>query len=431
MKNFRGIAEGDLNGFAQINLFVGENNSGKTTVLEALYLAATTDRLGSVTINPRLRDNAQHTIPEETPFREIYLSAEKDMLGLNPMSRIWQRHNIPPTWDNTSSVWVDNRQIGLAGLREPLDVLDSLSPSDRRGFSEGDEKRIALLRVDPELAETDEETDEEDEKFQIPTFAESYFGDKAIPLDNRSFLLIWHPFFTYNLNGVGGWFVESAGNLPPANNILLYDFHTTSDNLMFHMIGRGYSDTDSFLRRIAKDLQQVFSLPNEPYVSFDVIQDQERRRGSVEQNQRMLPVDLWGDGMRHAMKLIAPLLILHDDATEEKPGMVLWEDPELFMNPATLRPLIRYVAQMIQGKPIQLFITTHSIEVIACLTEMLRGKELPETSTKAFQLHRTEESLQVSWFDHDNLIIWLENGLDPRFWEQQEMPLVYHMGGTA
>ncbi len=73
----------------------------------------------------------------------------------------------------------------------------------------------------------------------------------------------------------------------------------------------------------------------------------------------MLPVDLWGDGMQHAMKLIAPLLILHDDATEEKPGMVLWEDPELFINPATLRPLIRYVAQMIQGKPIQLFITTH------------------------------------------------------------------------
>ncbi len=413
MKNFRGIAEGDLNGFAQINLFVGENNSGKTTVLEALYLAATADRRSEAMI-------------KKVP-REVFLSAEKDMLGHSPMSRIWQRHNIPPTWDDTSAVWVDGT-IGLPRLREPLDVLGgSLTLSDDwRGFDEGTEKHIALLRMEPELAKTDEG----EEKLQIPPFAESYFGDKATPLDNRSFLLIWHPYFTYNFNGVGGWFVESAGNLPPSSNVLLHDFHTTSDNLMFHMIDRGYRDTDSFLRRIANELREVFSMPNEPYVTFEVIPDQERRRGRVEQNQRMLPVDLWGDGMRHVMKLIAPLFILHDDATEEKPGLVLWEDPELFLNPATLHPLIRYVAQMIQGKPIQLFITTHSIEVIACLTEMLRDEELPETSVKAFRLKLQDGKQRVGKFARDNLITWLEMGMDPRLLNSSKSSLKYRLGGT-
>lgn len=41
IKNFRGIAEGELDGLTGITVLVGRNNTGKSTVLEALYLAAT------------------------------------------------------------------------------------------------------------------------------------------------------------------------------------------------------------------------------------------------------------------------------------------------------------------------------------------------------------------------------------------------------
>ena len=40
MRGLRGIAEGELSGLSGITVLVGPNNSGKSTVLEALYLAA-------------------------------------------------------------------------------------------------------------------------------------------------------------------------------------------------------------------------------------------------------------------------------------------------------------------------------------------------------------------------------------------------------
>jgi hypothetical protein len=421
LRNFRGIGVGDIGGFAQINVLMGPNNSGKTTLLEALYLAATADREVNL-----IADTGRG-------IHKGYLAAEKDMLGFVPMSRIWQRHNIPPQWDNPKAFWRDGKLI-LSGMPAPLDRAQSLILADGQNFPMGDEKHLALLRFVPELVEemndkVSESVETNDQVLCIPSFVEEFFGDMAEPLDNRSFTFVWHPQFTYNFNGLGGWFVE--GTLPTARHTLLYDFHTTSENMLFDVIERGYNDTDSFLRRIGRHLQEIFALEQEPYVTFEVIQDHQRRRGSVEQNQRMLPVDLWGDGMRHAMKVIASSLVLQDDAKKGYPGLMLWEDPELFMNPQTLQRIIQHTVSMIQDTPIQLFITTQSIEVIAYITEMLRDdkNKLPETSVKAFRLNRSKDVLQVSTFTYDNLISWLEAGLDPRFWEQQENALVYHLGG--
>jgi AAA15 family ATPase/GTPase len=54
IKNFRGIQTGQIDRFRKFNLLVGPNNSGKSTVLEALYLATTADRPARITI-PRLK----------------------------------------------------------------------------------------------------------------------------------------------------------------------------------------------------------------------------------------------------------------------------------------------------------------------------------------------------------------------------------------
>ncbi|MBU7017982.1 MAG: AAA family ATPase [Theionarchaea archaeon] len=42
LKNFRGIRTGKLENFAQFTILLGPNNSGKTTILEALYLLFST-----------------------------------------------------------------------------------------------------------------------------------------------------------------------------------------------------------------------------------------------------------------------------------------------------------------------------------------------------------------------------------------------------
>ena len=41
IKNFRGIKEAHLKGFVGINIFVGKNGSGKSSLLESLYVVLT------------------------------------------------------------------------------------------------------------------------------------------------------------------------------------------------------------------------------------------------------------------------------------------------------------------------------------------------------------------------------------------------------
>lgn len=43
IENFRCFEKTSISGFEQINLITGKNNSGKTALLEALYLMLTTD----------------------------------------------------------------------------------------------------------------------------------------------------------------------------------------------------------------------------------------------------------------------------------------------------------------------------------------------------------------------------------------------------
>lgn len=72
--NFRGIKRGQLNDLKQVNILVGQNNSGKSTVLEALIMARApiklVDRLGRHAIQDllkrRVSDRAQ------LDFRELW-----------------------------------------------------------------------------------------------------------------------------------------------------------------------------------------------------------------------------------------------------------------------------------------------------------------------------------------------------------------------
>ena len=48
IKNFRGIAKGEIEGFTKLNIFVGRNNSGKSTVLDAIALLIDPDNFEEI-----------------------------------------------------------------------------------------------------------------------------------------------------------------------------------------------------------------------------------------------------------------------------------------------------------------------------------------------------------------------------------------------
>ena len=48
IKRFRGVREGEVRDFADVNLLVGRNNSGKSTVVEAIHRLAYSAEAGRV-----------------------------------------------------------------------------------------------------------------------------------------------------------------------------------------------------------------------------------------------------------------------------------------------------------------------------------------------------------------------------------------------
>src|SRR5262249_48064535 len=84
IKNFRGIQSGRIDRFRKFNLLVGPNNSGKSAVLEAIYLASTSDRAARITIQQE-----QLSYDGQT--------SDNDLMGYHPMTRVLERYNYDPS----------------------------------------------------------------------------------------------------------------------------------------------------------------------------------------------------------------------------------------------------------------------------------------------------------------------------------------------
>jgi len=402
LKGFRGVAEGEMSGLAQINLLVGPNNAGKTTILEALYLAAAADvecQLGT----------------DEGDFWPVLAPAEADMLGLDPLARMWKRHGFPARWDKGSEMvrWDDgNIRLKLPAALQDCRLLTRDDPLTKT-IPREQEQRMAML-----AAQLSDEG-------QILPAVERYFGERGAPWEGKRFVFTWFGPFTYWMRGLGGWYV--SGEMPGPAMTLFYDSQVAAEHLPAALIERGHHTTD-WLQRIGQHFSAVSDLPGGTDVAFDPAEtDPTRRIGFVKAGGIMHSIDTWGDGARHVFKLLAPLVIFADKVGPERPGLLLWEAPELFMNPQTLGRMLRTVIEIIGDKQIQLFMCTQSIEVLAYLTEMLQRGEIDRDAAMVFGLALKEGQLQSSWLDADDLVTWLETGWDPRTLGEFTGPLHYSL----
>ncbi len=453
VRDFRGIAEGTIEDFAKVNIFVGPNNTGKTTILEALYLTTTAD------VGCSLVSETGDSFPAQ-------VAADYDMLGYKPMVRIWQRHNFPARWPNAPARWKQlGYQIEFFGMPDILQAYKALEEKQSKGgFVEGDEQQVALLLLqrernpnwkEPDVADEtqeseqaeseQEELEQEPKYYPLPPVVKAYLdaeADADTREDERRYVLLWHPPFTFDYRGIAGWHVDVEGSLPAADRTLLFDFHTTLHHFSQSFIDRGYKIVRYWQRRLGEHMARVFDLPNDPipYVSFSpYLTDPSLSDVLIDQYGRMVSIDTWGDGARHAMKLLVALIFLHDSAEDGQPGMVLWEDPELFLHPKALHGLFREVLTLIKDLPIQLFITTQSLEAVASLTTLVQEMDLPTDMLRAFQPELSHHSphqkdskpgeMVVSRFKHENLVAWLKRGLDPRYIDEKDRLLEYHLGG--
>lgn len=412
INGFRGIATGRINDFRKFNVFVGPNNSGKSAVLEALYLASAAHRPASLIV--------QYETGIVT--HNVHL-AKPDLSGRHPLALIMSRHNyvVQPS---ESGQWRQGvLQVQVQDQAAPLTTfeLDVGAP----GFKQGEEQCVKLFAIDSKQLAGD--SDQKDVAARI-ILAEQLVGGKIDPASDQRIVFCWHPDLTYYGKGSASWIVE--GPMPAAQHTLFCDSAAVQQQTSLEFYQRMLSIVPGWTQSLAEHFGAVFGLDPQSFtVQFvPVLGEEKRLQGWIAQKGRpALPIDAFGDGARAAFNLLVPLVALAARVTEDAPGLLLWEEPESFQNPATLSRLLAEMVSIVRNKPIQVFIATHSLEFVAYLTRTLQTNEVSAEDALLFRLDLRDGELKSSWFNKDNLVTWLESGLDPRVWKDFVPPLQFRL----
>jgi hypothetical protein len=150
--------------------------------------------------------------------------------------------------------------------------------------------------------------------------------------------------------------------------------------------------------------------------------------------QSFVPIDAFGDGARSVFKLLVALHTLVDSVSKDEPGLLIWEEPELFQNPKTLGLLLRELARLVKPKPIQLFIASHSLETpahfvrLALKKQKNEAEQLGENEVIVLITRLLDGELRSARFEPRVFEAWLRMHKDPRVPEgDADSPLGYEL----
>ena len=425
---FRGIRQGTLEDFGKINVLIGPNNSGKTAILEMLYLAGVSGR------------ECEVLIPDVEPsaWKATTLN-RRDFLGDTPLPRLRYRHGEPKEGRDTPAVLTNEYtlDVELTELPEdyPLRRFTLSAPPEPGGrklfFEEGDEFRISLFRLSPHM------------NVPVPEpMMPPLFNTQKVSLENMYWTYLWEKPWVYRwdkgkcdkrktkncINHFAVWALE--GKLPDSENILFFDFHSANQHFRKIFAQQAKDKISDWYEKIAMSLAKIFpDLRNIKIEIDDAPGSYKEETGYIRLHGKpRIGIDHFGDGARHAFKVLATLIALRERVTKDKPGLFLWEDPELFMHPATLGRLLEEVIELVKDASIQVFLTTQSLEVLAWFVQEVE-KEHPLTDhIRVYRLDLEQGALRARKFAGKGLASWFRLFGDPRLSAEEEMrsPL-YHL----
>ena len=407
---FRGIRQGHLSDFGKINLFVGPNNSGKSAVLEMLYLSGVCGRECGLVL-------------EDGSYFPANVPIHFDFLGYRPLARQWKRHGKAPIW-NESDEKAGKGLTDEGGLWFRLKDLPEGHPLQKfrlaGSFTPEEVKTTAMFTLMPIEGGSEIEAVNQGDRKPLPAEIAPAEIMKALLPETARINYLWYPDFVFKnerkepLDALAIWASPETGCNP--ERVLFFDFHTIRDNFLKRSAESFYYEIPDWREKIAQAMGKVFPEMAGCQVNTRPVGDDEMA-GSVEvPGRKPLPIDDFGDGMRHAFKLLSNLIALKESTSGSRPGLFLWEEPELFMHPAALHGLLAQVVELVSSGSIQLFLSTHSVEVIAELVQIANQDKRLTEMLRAYRMGTEAGRLISACFHTENLLSWFASGKDPRFW---------------
>lgn len=313
LRGFRGFKSYALKNLTRVNLIVGKNNCGKTTVLEAVELLVANGSLSAFAEVVRRR-------------RETGASR----YGVD-ISHLFSGHVCQP-------------ETRFVLTSEQHDISATILSLDEVG-EDADRWDLRRIRTWQRALEVEEETDPEF-GLRIATGTE---GSTVFPVDKGG-MLLWP---RYRRNG---------SSEPPVRFLGLGSLVDSSmSDTWDEVIAEGRED------EIARDMQILV-----PEIASIHFLTGERTRGDTilvgrREGGRRMPIGSYGDGLR---RLLALRLALHG----ANHGFLLFDEIDAGLHWTVMEDVWRLLVQVAKESDVQVFATTHSYDAIRGLGSLVKSR---------------------------------------------------------
>ena len=335
IQNFKGFVDLQLKGFSNFNLFIGQNNIGKTSVLEALAFA-----LG---------------FEPNNFFRNVLAETRKTFIdGIKQYKNIFHQFQIGKSIsiDCRCAAAYDQEQSGYV-LKYEMTYIPS------QWGEEDDQIKIAcqvegLKEGEPDLKNEREVSIKEINARQLP---QAPGMGKNIRQD-----VFTKPSREYHVNV--GWrsedgnskYLKIAEDYVPVVQLVSNDFNLSKQELDCMTRREIRGKVLDFIRQIDSRIDEIQAFNNSINIYYHDLQNP-------------FSLNSMGTGFIKIIKLYLAII-----SNELGPDIILFDEIADGLHPDTMKILLKFIIPELTSKNIQLFSTTHSYDLLSEVA-LYEGKE--------------------------------------------------------
>ncbi len=357
ISGFRGISKLHLDEFKTINIFVGKNNSGKTSVLEAIFLLV---GISNPELIVRINNLRELFVMSREDLRFIYYNLDYNsrltVSGKFDQNNYTRSLTVTP---NKSKIASNQPVFGKITPNKPNELVKSFNSID-------DESTINELQI--------RFTVKEDHKRLSEFAAKLTLGEAGVTIE---------PSKNYK-ETIKGIFLPSRWT--SASNL-----EKRLENILVAKQQRQLVEVLSRIDPSIKDFQLINKII---YVDLGL--------------PRLIPINLMGDGIR---RLISILLSMYD----AQDGIVLIDEIDNGLHFSAQKTLWRAIIEASKKYSVQIFLTTHNPEVLKYLTELVTD-EVPDfkNQVQSITIRKTGQEIVAYKYDFDKLGFSIQQGIEFR-----------------
>jgi len=359
IENFRGIKSLEIDALARVNLFVGRNNCGKTSVLEAAFLLT---GMSNPTLIPRI-ENWRGLVPNESSDLKNFFYDQKHNEGFTLSGR--QR--------------TESRELNVTPVYGDFDVGQVVSAPSNGGdtIRDGDPIKSAVFSTAIE---------------QSLTGLKSEFVFQS-HVDNKNQKGYQHKATIRLVKSEDTPFRIELDEKYEEPTLALFLHGSYSPNLVDRMLNEKHKDVIlNWLQPIEPKVQDIRINMN-GVVMVDIGMD------------NFLPINHLGDGVVRILNMLSYIYSV-------KNGILMIDEVENGLHVSSIEYMWEMVLESSKQNNTQIFMTTHSSDVIKGLSLALKDKS---DSVAGFWLSKFDDDRTKAYrYSPDRLEKALDAGIDIR-----------------